>query len=226
VKLFEFGNAYEKVGDKAEHYRRATIGATGNTVAGDVHEKARPYTFFDMKGDIETLLAAFQYSNLYFDADAGDHYHPGRSARVVVDGRRVGQFGQIHPLVAAERKLKQDVYVAEFDLERLYRQPLKEIVSQKIANYPAVDRDFSFIFDDSVTFERIRSAVDALRLSELRRFWPVEIFRGGSVPAGKYSVLLRAGFQSAERTYRDEEIAVWGAQIVAALSSLGGTQRA
>jgi phenylalanyl-tRNA synthetase beta chain len=226
VKLFEFGNAYEKSGDKAVQYRRAAMGATGNAVPGDVHEKARPYTFFDMKGDIETMLAAFQYTNLYFDANAADYYHPGRSARVVMDGRKVAQFGQVHPKVAAERKLKQDVFVAEFDLERLYQQSLKEIAYKKIANYPAVDRDFSFIFADEVTFEKIRSAVDALRLSELRRFWPVEVFRGGSVPSGKYSVLSRAEFQSAERTFRDEEVALWAAQIVAALNALGGTQRA
>jgi phenylalanyl-tRNA synthetase beta chain len=226
VKLFEFGNAYEKTGEKAVQYRRAAMGATGNAVSGDVHEKARPYTFFDMKGDIEAMLAAFQYSNVYFDASTSDYFHPGRSARIVIDGRKVGQFGQIHPKVAAERKLKQDVFVAEFDLERLYQQPLKEITYKKIANFPAVDRDWSFIFSDEVTFERIRNAVDALRLSELRKFWPVEVFRGGSVPAGKYSVLLRAEFQSAERTYRDEEVQVWAAQIVAALNALGGTQRA
>jgi phenylalanyl-tRNA synthetase beta chain len=226
VKLFEFGDAYEKVGDKAEQYRRLSIGASGNAVSGDVHENPRPYTFFDMKGDIETMLAAFRCNNLYFDASAADYYHPGRSARVVMDGRKVAQFGQIHPKIAAQRKLKQDVFVAEFDLERLYQQPVKEVEYKKIANYPAVDRDFSFIFGDEVTFERIRTAVDALRLSELRHFWPVEVFRGGSVPAGKYSVLLRAEFQSAERTYRDEEIQVWAAQMVAALKALGGTQRA
>jgi phenylalanyl-tRNA synthetase beta chain len=226
VKLFEFGNAYEKAGDKAVQYRRAALGATGDAVQGDVHEKARRYGFFDMKGDIETLLAAFQYSNLYFDPKTSDYYHPGRSARVVMDGRKVAQFGQIHPKVAAERKLKQDVFVAEFDLERLYQQPLKEISYQKVANYPAVDRDFSFIFADEVTFEKIHNAVTALRLSEMRRFWPVEIFRGGSVTAGKYSVLLRADFQSVERTLRDEEVATWSAQIVGALKTLGGTQRA
>jgi phenylalanyl-tRNA synthetase beta chain len=226
VRLFEFGNIYENSGDKAEQYRRLSLGATGNAILGDVHEEARPYGFFDMKGDIETLLAAFQCSNIYFDTDTAGYYHPGRSARVVVNGRKVGQFGQIHPNVAAERKLKQDVFVAEFDLERLYQQSLKEISYQKIANYPAVDRDFSFIFADDVTFEKILGAVDALRLSEQRRFWPVEIFRGGSVPAGKYSVLLRAEFQSAERTLRDDEVATWSAQIVNALKALGGTQRA
>ncbi len=226
VKLFEFGNVYEKAGDKAEQYRRLCIGATGNAIPGDVHQKARPYGFFDLKGDIEAALSAFQYSNLYFDTNTADYYHPGRSARIVIDGRRIGQFGQVHPKVAAERKLKQDVFIAEFDLERLYSQSLKELAYRKLANFPAVDRDFSFIFDDAVTFERINNAVDALGLSELRRFWPVEVFRGGSVPAGKYSVLLRAEFQSDERTLRDEEVTVWAAQIVAALNALGGTQRA
>ena len=226
VRLFEFGNAYEKAGEKAEQYRRAAMGATGNAVVGDVHEKPRPYTFFDMKGDIEALLAAYQYSNLYFDASTSEHFHPGRSARVVMDGRRVGLFGQVHPKVASERKLKQDVFVAEFDLERLYQQPLREVSYHKISNFPAVDRDFSFIFEDVVTFERIRNAVEALKLGELRGFWPVEFFRGGSVPAGKYSVLLRAEFQSDERTLREEDMAMWSAQIVKALTALGGTQRA
>jgi phenylalanyl-tRNA synthetase beta chain len=226
VCLFEFGKAYEMLGEKTQEYRGLAMGASGNAVPGDVHEKARPYTFFDMKGDVEALLALFQYSNVYFDPKTAEYFHPGRSARVVIDGKQIGQFGQIHPTVAAERKLKQDVYIAEFDLERLYQQPLREGSYQKISNFPALDRDFSFIFDDAVTFERINNAVQALKIPEQRRFWPVEIFRGGAVPAGKYSVLLRAEFQSSERTLRDEEVATWSAQIVSALKALGGTQRA
>jgi phenylalanyl-tRNA synthetase beta chain len=54
----------------------------------------------------------------------------------------------------------------------------------------------------------------------------VEIFRGGSVPAGKYSILLRATFQSLDRTLREDEVADWSAKIVAALLHLGGDQRA
>ena len=95
-----------------------------------------------------------------------------------------------------------------------------------ISRYPAVDRDFSFLFETAITFERIRAAVDALRIAELRSFWPVEIFRGGAVPAGQYSVLLRAEFQSVERTLRDDEVARWASQIIEALKKLGGTLRA
>ena len=62
-------------------------------------------------------------------------------------------------------------------------------------------------------------------MAELREFRPVEMFRGGSIAAGKYSILLRARFQSAERTLREDEVAQWSGKIVAALLRLGGVQR-
>ena len=97
---------------------------------------------------------------------------------------------------------------------------------QPLPRYPAVERDFSFVFDDGVTFEKIQQTVVGLGLAELRSFVPVEIFRGGNVPAGKYSLLLRARFQSAERTLREDEVAQWSAQIIKALEDLGGKLRA
>jgi phenylalanyl-tRNA synthetase beta subunit len=65
-----------------------------------------------------------------------------------------------------------------------------------------------------------------LGLSALRSFSPVEIFRGGSIEPGHYSILLRAKLQSAEETLRDDvQVVGWSAKIVAALQELGGTQR-
>jgi phenylalanyl-tRNA synthetase beta chain len=143
----------------------------------------------------------------------------------VIDGETVARFGQLHPELAAARKLRQEVYVAEILLERLYRHSLREPRYQRISKFPAVERDFSFVFDDAVTFERIKSAVDELQLSELRKFVPAEIYRGEKAGAGKYSVLLHAEFQSNERTLRDDEVAQWSSQMVKALQSLGGTLR-
>jgi phenylalanyl-tRNA synthetase beta chain len=226
VRLFEAGKVYERVGERAEEQLRISLGATGNARPAGVHEQPRAYTFFDIKGDVATLLHFFEHRSLYFDANTSDYYHPGRSARAVMDGSTVAQFGQLHPAIAARRKLRQDVFVGEILLNRLYRLPLREARYTPIPRFPAVDRDFSFVFDDAVTFERIRTQVEALRLSELRSFLPVEIFRGGAVPAGRYSVLLRANFQSPERTLRDDEVALWAQQIIKALEALGGTLRA
>ncbi len=227
VRLFEAGNVYELVGAKAEERKQIAIGATGQAIASDVHQPGRAYSFFDLKGDLETLLTKFQHSSLYFDANnAPAYYHPHRYARAVLDGGMVARLGQLHPEVTTARKLRQDVYLAEIYLDRLYRQGLRPVRYQPISRYPAVDRDFSFLFANEVTFERIRAAVDTLRIAELRQFWPVEIFCGDTVPAGQYSVLLRAEFQSVERTLRDDEAALWANRIIQALQALGGTQRA
>ena len=54
---------------------------------------ARPFSFFDLKGDVEALLAPFSHWTLYYDAPAADYYHPGRSAHAVMDGTTMAQFG-------------------------------------------------------------------------------------------------------------------------------------
>jgi len=226
VRLFEAGNVFEAAGEKTAEFKRICMGATGNALPGNIHQVARAMSFFDLKGDVETLLAAFQHAKLEYSPDAEEYYHPGRSARTLMDGEVVAQFGQIHPESAAGRKLKQDIFIAEIYLDCLYKRALRAARYEPLPRYPAVERDFSFIFEDSVEFAKIEKAVTGLGLGELRSFVPVEIFRGGSIPGGKYSLLLRATFQSGERTLREDEVARWWAEIVKALESLGGTLRA
>jgi phenylalanyl-tRNA synthetase beta chain len=226
VKLFEGGDIFEKQGDKVDERRSYAFVATGAAEPASVHGKARPYSFFDLKGDVEDLLGRFQYNNAYFDAHTPASFHPGRSARAVVDGTTVAQCGQLHPDIAAARKLKQEVYICELMLDRLYRQELREPKYTPIPRFPSVDRDFSFVFADKVTFEPMRTAVATLKIAELQSFEPAEIFRGGKLAAGTYSVLLRARFQSAERTLTDDEVAEWSQRIIEAMTKLGGTLRA
>lgn len=226
VRLFEAGHRFAKLGERVDERKRLSLGATGASEPASWERPARAYSFFDMKGDVEELLGAFAHRGLYFDAHAADFFHPGRSARAVMDGAMVAQFGQLHPDVAGARKLRQDVYVGEIYLDRLYGHELREARYTPIPRFPAVDRDFSFLFENAVTFERITSAIAALHLAELRSFIPVETFRGGAIPPGKYSLLLRAEFQSPERTLTDEEVAVWAQKIIQALQGLGGVLRA
>jgi len=128
--------------------------------------------------------------------------------------------------VAAKRKLRQDVFIAEVFADRLLKRGLREIRYVPLPKFPAVERDFSFVFADEVTFDKIKVGINAIAVAELRSFSPVEIFRGGSVEAGKYSILLRAKFQSLERTLREDEVAEWSGRIVKVLQALGGIQRA
>jgi phenylalanyl-tRNA synthetase beta chain len=226
VRLFEAGEIFEKSGERHHEHRTLAFTSTGNLIPANVHRAAELYTFFHMKGDIEDLLSAFQHNKLYFDGMTAPYFHPGRSARAVMDGETVAQFGQLHPEIAAMRKLRQDVYIAEVLLDRLHKHSLREPKYERISKFPAVERDFSFVFDDAVTFERIRSSVKALNIAEMLSFTSREIYRGDKAGEGRYSVLLHAEFQSKERTLRDDEVAQWSAQIVQTLEKLGGIMRA
>jgi phenylalanyl-tRNA synthetase beta chain len=233
VRLFEMGRVYEMRGGERVEPLRLCLGATLAAVKGSLpvdamleEEPGAAEYFRCFKGDVENLLAAFAGRELSFDRETPEYFHPGRSARALMDGAVVAQFGQVAESVKAERKLRQDVFLAEIDVERLHAVGLRTVCFAPLGKYPAVERDFSFVFSDEVEFEAMRRAVVGLGIPELREFKPVEVFRGGAIRTGKYSILLRVKLQSDEGTLRDEQIAAWSAQIVAALQGLGGVQRA
>jgi phenylalanyl-tRNA synthetase beta chain len=237
VRLFEMGRVFEMSDRERIEPARACLGATLAALKSSLptagvldvskgeHASAAE-AFRSFKGDVENLLAPFASSELTFDRETADYFHPGRSARALVNGAVVAQFGQIADLGKTQRKLRQDVFLAEIDLQRLHELGLRKVKFEPLAKYPVVERDFSFVFSDEVEFVAMRRAIAALHINELREFKPVEIFRGGSITPGKYSILLRARLQSDEATLRDDQIAQWSARIVEALQSLGGVQRA
>ncbi|HKU26677.1 MAG TPA: phenylalanine--tRNA ligase subunit beta [Candidatus Sulfotelmatobacter sp.] len=236
ARLFEIGSVYGLSGGERIEPMRACLGATISAVRNalpssetlDVSKGERAAAaeaFRGFKGDVESLLSMFA-GTLTFDREAAEYFHPGRSARALLNGKMVAHFGELHPEMVVARKLRQQVFLAEFDLEQLYKAGLRPVRFEPLPRYPATERDFSFVFGDDVTFEQIERAVDNTGIAELRDFRPVEIFRGGSIASGKYSVLLRAKFQSAERTLREDEVAQWSGQIVSSLTQLGGVQRA
>ena len=236
ARLFEIGSVYGLSSEGRVEPKRMCMGATAAAVrawlpvggALDVsksEQAAAGETFRGFKGDVENLLAAFGSGYASYDRKTEEYFHPGRSARAKMDAIAVAQFGQIHPEVAAARKLRQDVYLAEFDLEALYELGQRRVRFRPLGKYPAVERDFSFVFPDDILFIEMRKTVYELDIREVKDFHPVEIFRGGSIAPGKYSMLLRVRFLSADRTLREDEVAQWSERVVAALTKLGGVQR-
>jgi phenylalanyl-tRNA synthetase beta chain len=237
VRLFEMGRVYEMVGGARVEPARACLGATSSAVRASLpvggmldvskgEQAAAAEAFRSFKGDVENLLAAFAYRELSFDRETAEYFQRGRSARALMDGAVVAQFGQIADDVKEERKLRQDIFLAEIDLERLHAVGLRTVRFSPLGKYPAVERDFSFVFGDEVEFEAMRRVVTGLGLAELREFMPLEVFRGGAITAGKYSILLRAKLQSDHGTLRDDQIGQWAEKIVEALKNIGGVQRA
>ena len=131
ARLFEMGSVYELSGGERVEPRRACLGATAAAVRASLpiggaldvstgEHAGAAEAFRGFKGDVENLLAAFAGEASY-DRETAEYFHPGRSARARLNGAVVAQFGQIHPEVAAARKLRQDVFVAEIRSREVVR---------------------------------------------------------------------------------------------------------
>jgi phenylalanyl-tRNA synthetase beta chain len=232
VQLFERGTVFSGSTERVDERPALSLGASGVVWSGP-ELPAHAFDFYDLKGTIEEILEKFAQRSFYFDtfpADAGvipSWLHPGRSARAVADGLTVAWFGELHPVQAQQRKLRQSVYVGEIYLDRLYRLPLRQPIAPELSRYQPVERDFSFVFPEAVRWQSIAEALDKLRIAELTRFAPREIFRAmQALPPGHYSMLIRVTFQALERTLREEELQGYSQAVTTALESLGGRQRA
>jgi len=205
------------------------LGATGAVVANALY-RVEDALFYEVKGAIEALLAKFVGAVTFDGGGLPRWIAEGRGARVLLAGEVVGVLGELSAAELQGRKLRQPCVIASMDGQRLFETALRQPVAQELSRFQAVERDFSFVFPDAVTWAAIDAALHGAGAGDaLRSVRPVEIFRdakGKAVAAGSYSLLLRVVFQSKERTLTEEEITRGTEWVVAELKGLGGTQRA
>jgi phenylalanyl-tRNA synthetase beta chain len=228
VRLFELGTVFTGSTDEVKEHSGLALGLTGDAHAGSLHSE-KDALFYEAKGTLESLLSKFS-GTVSFDTIALPAWlTPGRGARALLNGYPVAVFGELTTAELQQRKLRQPCVVAEVNAAALLATPLRQPIARELSRFQAVERDFSFIFPDSVRWLAIDSALCSLSIAELQRIAPVEIFRdpkGKAVATNSYSLLVRVVFQSNDRTLTEDELTAWSAKIIAALSGLGGTQRA
>jgi phenylalanyl-tRNA synthetase beta chain len=228
LRLFEIGRAYALEGATAKETRIVTLGATGQAREKNLYEAPRAFGFEDLLGDLEVL--GEDAGGMNPQPGNAAWLHPARSARIELsDGKDIGVAGQVARRVAEQFKLKHAVFVAELELEPLYRAREVQLAARRyrpLSRFPAVERDFSLLLDDHVTFAQVREAIEALRIPEAESIGAVDLFRGGSVPAGKHSLLVRVTLQSHEATLTETQVNEISGRIIAALEKqLGAVLR-
>ena len=226
ARLFELGKTYGMAADGTPRESQVlTLGVTGHRRPASVFDGNPAFDFFDLKGDLENILGAFDVPALAFEACERPYLHAGRSGRMVSEGTELAVFGPINHDLARDYKLRQEVWVAEIDFERLLGLPIRTRKFRSISKFPAVERDFSLVLPDEVPYARLAAAIGALQLEEVRACHPVDRFRGGAIPPKHYSLLLRVNLQSSTHTLTSEEVAGVSQKLLAALEGLGARLR-
>jgi phenylalanyl-tRNA synthetase beta chain len=151
--------------------------------------------------------------------------HPGRAALVLLGEEMLGSVGSLHPDLAAQWDLRQDVFVAEISFETLLTQPLSARRYRPLDRFPAVPRDLSVVCDAGwaarEVVARIRNAAGGL----LKTATVVDRYVGEPVPESKVSLTFALRFQSAERTLTSDEVQAALDRVVGALRAAGAEIR-
>jgi phenylalanyl-tRNA synthetase beta chain len=167
----------------------------------------QPLDFFDIKGVLEGLAADLHLPEVAYHRSTSPYLHPGRSADLLIHGKSVGSFGELHPRVAEAFKLgSRPILAGEFDLEAILKAVPARFAYRAISPYPPALRDVAVIVDETVTAEQVLKEIRAAGgplLSEARLF---DLYRGESIEAGKKSLAYALAYQSFDGTLTDKEI--------------------
>ena len=163
-------------------------------------------TFFTLKGELEAVFAGLRLKKASYAAVKDNpSYHPGRCAKVTIDGVDVGVMGQVHPLVAKNYGIDVDVYCAEINFTQLLACQLPDATYTPLPKYPSVWRDLSLICAEEITVAQVEDVITAAAGKLLRGVKLFDIYRGVGVPEGKKSMAVSMELRSDDRTLTDTD---------------------
>jgi len=223
ARLFEIGRHYRVDGNRSVETTVLTIGATGEAREKSLYESPREYSFADLKGVLDEIaqLADRRDAQGFHWRDGGPQWlHAGGRGKIQLGRAEIGMAGQLTRRIADRLKLRQGVFLAEIELAPLYsamQSAKTEFRYQPLPRFPAVERDFSLLLADGISFAQISESIRSLKIPEIASIEAVDLFRGGNVPAGKYSLLVRVTFQSRETTLTDAQINHFVGKIISIL---------
>ena len=228
VRLFETGAVYLVAGDGdglPDQRQHLAALLTGRLRPPSWREPEPPDAgFFEAKATLAALMQALRVP-WSVEPAREPFLHPGRAARVLVDGQPAGWLGELHPAVAAGWDLGT---VAGFELGWAALADAATVVPryEDLTSFPAVRQDLAVAVPDGVAAAEVLAVVRDAGGELLRSAEIFDVYRGAQIGPGRTSLALRLEFRAPDRTLTDEEAAQRRERIVAALRDrLGGELR-
>lgn len=208
LKIFECGKTYQSRGKSELAIEKDMLG---------VCVLKNCYDFFMLKDVILSMINKVS-DGVTVERSTEPYLHPGVSADVFVDGKKVGSFGKIHPLVAENYNLPNEIYYGEIDTGYLSSLPLKHFNVKPISKYPIVERDVAVVVEESVN---IGDLLDAIKSASGKLYYEAKLFdiyRSDAVGENKKSVAFNVKFWAEDKTLTEEEVSSIMKKITKALS--------
>ncbi len=224
VRLFEVGRTFHRdaaaqpVNGFHQPWKLAGL-AFGGALPEGWAGGSRKVDFYDVKGDVEALLAPAQ---LRFDKLVHPALHPGRSARVLLDGQDVGCIGELHPEWVQKYDLPNAPVLFELDFAAV--KLAKVPAYAEVSKFPPVIRDLAIVVDQNVALQTLLDGLKGQISGLIQDIQLFDVYVGKGVPENKKSLAFRIVMQDTQRTLQDSEVDAAMQQLVSCFEQAFGAQ--
>ena len=210
VRVFEIGRTFLRAPGAPEgplevagirQPIRVAAAAFGPVATEQWGVPARAIDFFDVKGDLEALVGA---GAVRFERAGHPALHPGRSARIVLDGAPIGWVGELHPQWQQRFELPSPVALFEVDAAPLQRRDLPAY--EPVSKFPPVVRDLSVVVDAQLPVAAMLEHLEQAGWPGVQGVTLFDLYQGVGIAEGKKSLAFRVLFQDTQRTLTDADV--------------------
>jgi phenylalanyl-tRNA synthetase beta chain len=165
--------------------------------------------FYSLKEAVNMMLGRLGIKDIeYIREENNPVFHPGRTAKLMLDGKELGVIGEVHMDVAQNYSIKDRVYIGHLDFDRIIELTNTEIKYKPLPKYPSMLRDLALVVKDDVLVGDIQKTISKHGEGLIERIELFDIYTGDQIPDGMKSVAYSITYRSYDRTLRDEEVNV------------------
>jgi phenylalanyl-tRNA synthetase beta chain len=205
LKFFEFGKTYHKLPSGYEENKHLTMFVTGNTSEETWNQATAKSDFFLFKGYVNTVLSRLgidtKVTTLPLEMDL-----LSEGVSLVIGKETIVEFGSVKKNILKHFDIKQEVFYADFDWNRIQKYVSNKIKFTDIPKYPEVRRDLSLLLDESVSFENIYAIAKQTEKTLLKEVSLFDVYQGNNLPEGKKSYAVSFTIQDNSKTLTDTQI--------------------
>jgi len=211
VRLFETGLCFRPQGSDSKTINVDEIAQEpmfAGVICGDIHheqwaEQPQKVDFFDIKADVEALLA-YSAADTVFEAAEHSALHPGQSACIKQNDEIVGWVGALHPQTQKALDIDPRVYVFEIKQSAIARNRIPAF--EALSRFPEVRRDLAILVDEAIPVADILSVINETASDLVKETQLFDIYQGKGVDEGTKSVAFGLILQEFSRTLTDTEV--------------------
>ncbi len=223
IALFEIGSVFIGNGVQQEPERVAGILA-GQIGEGVYSNPYREPDFYDIKGLVEGILEVCGIVDYTLQKTDTPTFHPGRNAKVLLDNKQIGTFGEAHPEVLENYDLPYKAYLFEFDMTVLVDAAIFAKRFEPIPIYPTVERDLAIVVDKEVLSDMPTELIYATGGELVKSVRLFDVYEGEQVPEGKKSLAYAITYHSATETLTDKTVNTLHDKVVKHLNQKLGAE--